>query len=105
MQIATMTTFPGPCMNVVLLPDRGFREKKNRTKQHILKVIQWLEGLQLHLKSALLDTIKIVCLSFLWIAEIEKVTFDSARVQLEMSCRVAQPSIEYAMTYQKSVQR
>lgn len=41
MQIATMTTFPGPCINVVLLPDRGFREKKNRTKQHILKVILW----------------------------------------------------------------
>lgn len=28
MQIATETTFPGPCINVVLLPDRGFREKE-----------------------------------------------------------------------------
>lgn len=32
MQIATMTTFPGPCINVVLLPDRGFGEGKKRRK-------------------------------------------------------------------------
>lgn len=28
MQIATMTTFPGPCRNVVLWPDRGFMKDK-----------------------------------------------------------------------------
>lgn len=28
MQIATITTFPGPCRNVVLLPDRGCESKK-----------------------------------------------------------------------------
>lgn len=28
MQMATMTTFPGPCRNVVLLPDRGFVQQK-----------------------------------------------------------------------------
>ena len=32
MQIATMTTFPGPCRNVALLPDRGFMKQ---TKQRI----------------------------------------------------------------------
>lgn len=57
MQIATMTTFPGPCINVVLLPDRGYREKKNRTRQHIFKVIQWLEGLHQNFKSTLFDMI------------------------------------------------
>lgn len=28
MQIATMTTFPGPCRNVALLPDRGYIKHK-----------------------------------------------------------------------------
>lgn len=30
MQIATMTTFPGPCRNVVLFPDRGFMKQRKR---------------------------------------------------------------------------
>lgn len=31
MQMATMTTFPGPCRKVALLPDRGFvRQKRYR---------------------------------------------------------------------------
>lgn len=37
MQIATMTTFPGPCINVVLLPDRGFgggERRKTLFKSH-----------------------------------------------------------------------
>lgn len=39
MQIATMTTFPGPCINVVLLPDRGFGGEKKGEK-YFLKVTQ-----------------------------------------------------------------
>lgn len=43
MQIATMTTFPGPCRNVLLLPDRGFMKQKTDIK---CKVAQCLECLQ-----------------------------------------------------------
>lgn len=33
MQIATMTTFPGPCRNVALLPDRGFMKQRKQSIQ------------------------------------------------------------------------
>lgn len=31
MQIATITTLPGPCRNVVLFPDRGFEKQQTIT--------------------------------------------------------------------------